>query len=261
MKASSGRRDLLAHMLFLDLSLPTAAENLALDEALLDSVDEQPSAPELLRLWECPQYAAVLGRSGKVAEEVNLPACDAAGVPVLRRSSGGGTVLVGPGCLMYSLRLSYEQRPYLRELDRAHLAVLATNAVALNRLLPELHCEPQGTSDLASTASAQDQSRRKFSGNSLRCKRNFLLYHGTLLYDFDLPLIERLLKPPPRQPDYRQERTHGEFVMNLPGDAAALRTAISEAWKANELLEHWPKELTAELLQQRYLRDEWNRER
>lgn len=241
-------------MFLLDLSLPTAAENLALDEALLDSVDEQPAAPELLRLWESPQIAAVLGRSGKVAEEVDLAACKAAEVPILRRTSGGGTVLLGQGCLMYSLRLSYERRPHLRALDQAHLEVLSTVAAALNRLLPGLKIEPRGTSDLAS-------GNRKFSGNSLRCKRNHLLYHGTLLYDFDLPLIERLLKPPPRQPDYRQERTHGEFVMNLPCEVADLRSALIQAWKATERAPEWPRELTNQLLEQRYRRPEWNSER
>lgn len=245
-------------MLLLDLSLPTAAENLALDEALLDSADEQiggqPAAPELLRLWECPQTAAVLGRSGKVAEEVELAACEAAGVPVLRRTSGGGTVLLGPGCLMYSLLLSYEQRPHLRALDQAHHEVLSTLAAALNRLSPELNCEPRGTSDLVS-------GTRKFSGNSVRCKRNYLLYHGTLLYDFDLPSIEQLLKPPPRQPEYRKQRAHGEFVMNLPLRAFQLREALVSAWEATEPTTSWPQELTRQLLCDRYAQWAWNFER
>lgn len=241
-------------MLLLDLSLPTAAENLALDEALLDAADEQLEAPELLRLWECPQFAAVLGRSGKVAEEVELAACETAAVPILRRTSGGGTVLLGPGCLMYSLLLSYEQRQSLRALDQAHQEVLSTIAAALNRLLPALNCGPRGTSDLVG-------GNRKFSGNSLRCKRNFLLYHGTLLYDFDLPRIEQLLKPPPRQPEYREQRRHGEFVMNLPIGAEQIRSALIAAWQANEIAASWPQQLTQQLLETRYLRSEWNFER
>jgi lipoate-protein ligase A len=245
-------------MLLLDLSLPTPAENLALDEALLDSADEQtggqPAAPELLRLWECPQTAVVLGRSGKVAEEVELAACEAAGVRVLRRTSGGGTVLLGPGCLMYSLLLSYEQRPHLRALDQAHHEVLSTLAAAVNRLCPELKCEPRGTSDLVS-------GNRKFSGNSLRCKRNYLLYHGTLLYDFDLPRIEQLLKPPPRQPVYREQRRHGEFVMNLPLAVGDLRKALIQAWQANDIATSWPQELTRQLLRDRYAQWAWNFER
>ena len=38
----------------------------------------------------------------------------------------------------------------------------------------------------------------KFSGNSARCRRRWLLYHGTLLYDFPLALVARCLKMPPR---------------------------------------------------------------
>ncbi len=245
-------------MLLLDLSLPTAAENLALDEALLDSADEQPAGPavssEMLRLWECPQLAAVLGRSGKVAEEVDLAACAAAGVPVLRRTSGGGTVLLGPGCLMYSLLLSYEQRPHLRALDQAHHEVLSTMAAALNQLCPQLKCEPLGTSDLVSEG-------RKFSGNSLRCKRNFLLYHGTLLHHFDLARIEQFLKPPPRQPEYREQRPHREFVVNLPLQAGDLRRTLIQAWQANEVAKSWPQQLTHQLLHHRYSQRAWNLER
>ena len=36
-------------MYFLDLTLPTLAENLALDEALL--LDAEAGGPEVLRLW------------------------------------------------------------------------------------------------------------------------------------------------------------------------------------------------------------------
>lgn len=247
-------------MLLLDLTLPTAAENLALDEALLDAVDDEPAAPELLRLWECPQYAVVLGRSCRAAEEVELRVCAAEGVPVLRRTSGGGTVVIGPGCLMYSLRLSYLQRPHLRMLDQAHLEVLQTTAAAINGLLDDSTIQPRGTSDLAI-------GDWKVSGNSLRCKRNFLLYHGTLLYDFDLARVARWLKPPPREPDYREHRPHGAFVRNLPAFPDRLQSALIAAWRATEVVDvrspaaTITQQLAVELLHNRYSRDEWNLER
>lgn len=241
-------------MLLLDLTLPTAAENLALDEALLDSVDEDPAAPELLRLWENPHHAVVLGRSCRAADEVDLRECAAASVPVLRRTSGGGTVVIGPGCLMYSLRLSYSLRPPMRMLDRAHQQVLETTAAAINGLLPAVTVQPQGTSDLT-------VGDYKVSGNSLRCKRNYLLYHGTLLYDFDLPRVSRWLKPPPREPDYRGHRPHGEFVRNLPLPAAQLKQALIAAWHADEVPLAWPQALTSQLLATRYSRNDWNLER
>src|SRR4051812_32394695 len=111
-------------MQFLDLTLPTLAENLALDEALLDEAEDAGRPQECLRLWESPELAVVLGRSSKVHDEVDQGACEADGVTIGRRSSGGCAVVIGPGCLMYSLVLSYDLRPHLRILEDAHRFVL-----------------------------------------------------------------------------------------------------------------------------------------
>jgi lipoate-protein ligase A len=244
----------------LDLTLPTAAENLALDEALLEAAENDVSSDlnagnrELLRFWESPEIAVVLGRSGKVAEEVNEYACRTAKVPVLRRTSGGGTVVIGPGCLQYSLLLSYALRPQLRMLDEAHRFVLSTVAEALNELLDGDVVDVQGTSDLAI-------GQHKISGNSLRCKRDFLLYHGTFLYEFDLRLAELFLLPPPRQPKYRRGRKHTAFMRNMQMDPENYRFALTTAWEANELVTKWPEAKVRDLVEQRYSKDEWNRER
>jgi len=98
---------------------------------------------------------------------------------------------------------------------------------------------------------------RKFSGNSLRVKRDWLLYHGTLLYDFPLPLLGTCLGTPPRQPAYRAGRRHVEFVANLPLAAPALRTAIAATFDAREPLTAWPAALTAQLAAEKFTRDEW----
>src|SRR5262245_40949097 len=91
-------------MTCLELTLPTAAENLACDEALLDLCEDH-GADEILRFWEPRNYFVVLGYGNKAAAEVDLEACAAEKIPVLRRCSGGGTVLQGPGCLNYALIL------------------------------------------------------------------------------------------------------------------------------------------------------------
>ena len=99
--------------------------------------------------------------------------------------------------------------------------------------------------------------RRKFSGNSLRCRRRTVLYHGTLLYDFDLALIPRWLAEPPRQPEYRVRRAHGEFVANLPLTRQQLDQALRTAFGADELLPDWPRGRVAELVAQRYADPKW----
>jgi len=209
----------------LDLTLPTPAENIALDEALLDAAEDQREPVETLRFWESPLPAVIVGRSSKIALEVRQEACQRDGVPVLRRSSGGAAVVIGPGCLMYALVLNLARRPALRAVDAAHRFVLGTLAEALRPLVPEVRC--RGISDLV-------LGERKFSGNSLRLKRHNLLYHGTILYDFRLEWIGRYLAMPPREPDYRNGRPHEQFVTNLPLHASEIRQAIQAAWAAFE---------------------------
>jgi lipoate---protein ligase len=236
-------------MQYLDLTLPTAAENLALDEALLEEAEAAAAPTETLRLWEPRLPMVVAGRSSRVADEVRLDACRDLGVPVLRRASGGATVVSGPGCLMYALVLGYRLRPELRVVAAAHRRVLGTLAAALAALVPGVRC--RGTSDLA-------LGELKFSGNSARLRRDNLLYHGTLLYDFPPGLIERLLSMPPRMPEYRAGRSHAGFIANLPLGAETLRQTLVAAFDAREPCRTWPAERTARLVAEKYGRPEWN---
>jgi lipoate-protein ligase A len=236
----------------LALTLGEPAANLALDEALLEAAEAGEQTDEVLRLWEPAEPLVVVGRSGRVAEEVDLAACETANVPVLRRASGGGTIVAGPGCLMYALVLAVSQRPELAKVDLAHRYVLERLASALRPLVPQVAWE--GTSDLALAG-------RKFSGNSLRCKRRHVLYHGTLLYDFALELAPRLLRPPPREPEYRAGRRHADFITNLPVERSALESALIAAWDADQPLATWPRDAVERLCAERYRLDEWNRQR
>jgi lipoate---protein ligase len=232
---------------FLDLTLPTLAENLALDEALLLEAEDGRGG-EVLRFWEWPSAAVVLGAGCRLADDVDEAACRADGVPVLRRASGGGTVLLGPGCLCYSLVLAYARAAELRDITASYGYILGRVAAALRGLLPD--AEHAGTSDLASGG-------RKFSGNAQQRKRDHLLHHGTLLYDFDLDRVGRYLRMPARQPEYRGRREHAAFLQNLPCGADELRHRLRETWGADALLPDWPSERTGRLAAEKYTRGEW----
>lgn len=179
-------------------------ENVALDAALFEALDAGVR-DEALRVWEAPRPAVVVGRFGSVEREVIEPACRTDQVPVVRRISGGGAVVIGPGCLNYSLILSLDDRPELREVARSYDLVLGWVAEALG--VPGLR--RAGASDLA-------LHDRKIGGSAQRRGRRALLHHGTVLYAFDAAAMERYLKPPPRQPAYRAHRPHAAFVTNAP---------------------------------------------
>ncbi len=234
-------------MRFLDLTLPAAADNLALDEALLLAA-EAGAGGEVLRLWEWPRPAVVLGTGCRLAEEVDEETCRIDGVPILRRSSGGGTVLLGPGCLLYTLVLRYDRAPELTQIQPSYRFILGRIGRALGG------GTPAGISDLA-------QGGRKVSGNAQQRKRDHLLHHGTLLYAFDLQRVGRYLRPPPRQPDYRAGREHADFLRNLDLSRDELKGRLRAAWQADEELEAWPEGRVRQLVREKYGSPEWVRRR
>jgi len=241
-------------MWLLDLTLESPEADLALDDALLHEAETADSATplETLRLWEPAAPAVIVGRASKVDDEVDRAWCSANKIPVLRRTSGGCAIVTGPGCLMYAVVLDLEQRPHLRSIEQAHRHVLGTLLAALEPFAPGMRRD--GSSDLVLGIC-------KVSGNSLHLKSRALLYHGTLLYNFPLPLISQALKMPQKQPDYRAGREHGAFVANLPLTQAELKSALAQAWQAEMPRAAWPKAETEALLHSKYRAPEWNLQR
>jgi lipoate---protein ligase len=235
-------------MRYLDRTFGTPQENLACDEALLDWCEEG-FPDEILRFWEPRQDFVVLGYSNKTATEVNLNSCRSLDIPVLRRCSGGGAVLQGPGCLNYCLILKIGSG-----ITEANKLVMEKHRDALHPvILPSFHSSisVQGHTDLTLDG-------LKFSGNSQRRRRHFLLFHGTFLLNADLALIERVLPMPTRRPVYRQDRAHREFLTNLNLTAPQLRAVLQKAWRADEPLTDIPLDKIQSLTATRYSSEDWN---
>jgi lipoate-protein ligase A len=207
----------------LDLTCATLPEDLALDEALLLAAEEDGAGPTL-RLWEPPGYAVVLGASGRLADEVRRDACHADGVPVYRRSSGGGTVVLGPGVVNVAVVLPLDLDPRLAAVETAQVLVLERFAAALRALGPPVAV--RGSGDLTVDG-------RKVAGSAQRRLRRHVLIHATLLNTLDLGCIPRYLAEPRRQPSYREGRSHADFLANLGLPPEALRDALAAAWRAS----------------------------
>ncbi|MBI2684682.1 MAG: lipoate--protein ligase family protein [Acidobacteria bacterium] len=198
---------------WMDVSLPEPAENLQLDEQLL------AEGVGVLRVWESGRECVVMGQGGRADREAKLDACEAEGVPVLRRCSGGGTVVLGPGCLNYALVLPLDWEPRWR--DVAFSMQWVTQRVCEALGVP--YVMPAGQSDLA-------LHNKKVSGSAQRRTRHAFLHHGTLLYDFDVRRVAQLLQMPARRPPYRAARGHAEFLTNLPVPVLELKARLAAAW-------------------------------
>lgn len=223
---------------------------LALDEALLLMADDGELG-EVFRTWEFARPTVVIGRSSKVAAEVNRSYCAEHRIPVLRRCSGGAAIAAGPGCLMYSVVLDLRERPGLQKIDAAHRFVMERLLAAVGRQLSGAAF--QGTCDLT-------WGGRKFSGNSLRLARHHLLYHGTVLYDADLERVAGCLGVAPRQPDYRRGRSHEAFITNVPLEPARLARDLASLFGVDGREPFGPRfaPRIEQLKRDRYRRPEWH---
>jgi len=235
-------------MKYVELTMSTPEANLAGDEALLDQCEEG-HGEEVLRFWEPPGLFIVLGYSGRVEEEVNLANWRCRPVPILRRCSGGGAVVQGPGCLNYSLVLRILDTEAFSSIVKTNACITQRHQAALTPVLgPTLTV--QGSTDLA-------LGTLKFSGNSQRRRRQFVLFHGTFLLNFDLEQIETLLSYPPRQPYYRQHRAHRDFVTNLKIAPDRIKEALKTCWKATCELDTVPLESIRQLAREKYSSPGW----
>ena len=238
-----------AAMKLLDLTLRTPEENLACDEVLLDGC-EAGGGEDLLRFWEPRGYFVVVGYADRVATEVDVAACAADGVPILRRCSGGGTVLQGPGCLNYSLILRIGEGSALQTISGANHFIMQRHRGAFVPVLGEA-VAVRGLTDLA-------LSGRKFSGNSQRRRRRCLLFHGTFLLEFDLARVERYLPMPSKQPGYRRDRAHSEFLTNLGIPAVQVKALLRDAWGATDLATTVPLDAINALVREKHSTPAWN---
>jgi lipoate-protein ligase A len=233
-------------MNFCDLTLPTPQQNLACDEALLDLSDEG-LAGDVLRLWEPAHYFVAMGYANKISDEVHSSFCDFTGIPILRRCTGGGAVLQGPGVLNYSLILRAEGD--LHNISATNNFILKRHQLALAAIL-KAPVEIQGHTDLAIGG-------LKFSGNSQRRKKHFLLFHGSILLHLDIALVEKALPFPSREPDYRLGRSHSDFLLNLKVPSELIKNTLRKCWNAAQP-PNIPDEQIALLAREKYSRPEWN---
>lgn len=237
-------------MQYIELTLPDPESNLACDEALLEWFEARRAADGLLRVWEPEDHFVVLGHSNRIDAEVNFAACESQRVPILRRLSGGGTVMQGPGCLNYSLILRNGVDISL-DIRGAFQFVLEHHKQCIQEMIGD-RVDIAGVSDLVING-------RKFSGNAQYRKRWFTLVHGTFLLNLDSAIVARCLRLPLKQPAYRQNRSHSCFMCNLHLDPIQVREALRAVWFASDPFTQIPHAMIADLKNRRYGRKDWTR--
>lgn len=155
----------------------------------------------LFRFFETQRNAVVLSSSNTAQRETFEEVCAEFDIPILQRRGGGGTVLLGPGCLVLTFAFFakdvFSNQRYFHLINELWAAALAD--VGIEGL------ETRGHSDIA-------KGDKKIAGTSLFRRKHLVVYQGSLLVRPDFDLIEKVLRHPSREPDYRQGRGHRTFL-------------------------------------------------
>lgn len=192
------------------------------DDDLLHAAlrDGQPR----VRVYRPHQTAVVLGRGSQPEVEVQLDAVGNDGIALLKRRGGGCSVVLDPGNLIVSVALPIPGfggiRPAFRRISDWLIGALARAGIP--------GVKQAGISDLAF-------GNRKLGGACIYRARGLLYYSTTLLFQPDLNLVEKYLKHPPREPEYRAGRSHRAFMGSL-ADVAGLTGIDSFAARLDRIL-------------------------
>jgi lipoate-protein ligase A len=239
---------------------PLGPRAFALDIAL-DEVLVRRGSP-VVRVWRPLQRVVVLGVASRAADELLLEQCRADNLPVLRRSTGGGAVLVTPDVACFSCIMPHERHPKAKQISGAYALAFEGLARAFGTLGLDVDFERPGDVAL---------SGRKIVGLAQARRRRATLVHGVIPVGIDPELFERYIAHPESEPPYRSGRRHRDFVTTLAretgssGEVLMRRTlsALAQGLSGAEPSAAEPDglaELLAEarkLVDERYGRDDW----
>lgn len=222
----------------LDTGLRPAAQNIALNRALLEArdADEIPSTLRFLRFAPC----ALLGHHQSAEQELNLDYCNAQRITIQRRITGGGAIYFDEGQLGWELYL------HRRDLDTSDMQTISRRlchaaATAISALGVDARYRPRNDIEV---------DGRKISGTGGAFDGDALLFQGTLLIEFDVEKMLRVLRIPVEKlsdkaiASARERVTSLKELLGRRPDADLVRRYLTEAFESEFGVEFSEGELT-----------------
>lgn len=193
----------------IDTGERSARWNIAMTAALAE-LHHKGEIGDTLRLHRYPR-SVLIGRNQSLAEAVDLAQCEAYGVEVARRVTGGGAVYMTPGALAWDLVMA--RKDFQGDLARASEMIGAGIAAGLMRLGLPARYRAQNEVEIGG---------RKICGLSGSFDGGTLVCQGTILIDVKFDDMARFLRLPLPQTQ-RNLHDHLTTVTERLGRAPAHR--------------------------------------
>jgi len=170
----------------LDTGARSAAENMAVDETLLE-LKAGEKIPHTLRFLQFSNPSVLVGHHQSVEEEVRLDYCRTKGVEINRRLTGGGALYWGRKELGWEIYISKKDPRIPSRIEDLYRKIGEAAARGLRHLGVRAHFRPRNDIEIRG---------RKISGTGGTELSGAILFQGTVLVDFDVDEMLRALRIP-----------------------------------------------------------------
>ena len=248
-----------------------AAMNMAIDEAML--LTQKASVQPTLRFYDWLQPAFSFGYFQRISEEVDVSACDAHSIELVRRMTGGGTVIHGWD-VTYTIIVPHGSGMFPKDISAAYCAISDCLINGLQRLGIDVAHQIEkpiagNAPNICLTNPAQYDTLldgKKIAGVSQRRNQAGVMYQGYIA--LDLPTSD-VLALASRQVSFDQVAAGKSTAINqcrsAPIRRKQLEDAVAVAFQETldiELVEAEPSpeeiETAESLAQTKYGCAEWN---
>jgi len=178
-------------------------------------------------VWEPDRTIVIMGKGSDPDDELLAENILRDNVPVVKRSTGGCSVIVAPNMFVTSLVLK-------NNFDKKNNEYFDLfNSVLVNTFqkLGVENIALDGISDITLNG-------LKVVGSAIYRNKDLVFYHAVINIAGDINLLEEYLKVPSRQPKYRQGRAHKDFVTSFKVQGYDLKFTDFEQALKTEWLWH-----------------------
>ena len=187
----------------IDTGLRSAAQNIAFNRALLEArqAEESPSTLRFLRFTP----SALIGFHQSVAQELNLDYCREHNVTVQRRITGGGAIYFDETQLGWELYL-HKRDLGMTDMQSISRRICEAAARGISALGVDARFRPRNDIEV---------DGRKISGTGGAFDGDALMYQGTLLIQFDVEKMLRVLRIPAEKLSDKAVASARDRIVNL----------------------------------------------
>jgi lipoate-protein ligase A len=158
-------------------------------------------------VWQPEGTLIVLGQSNTPEWSLIIENIEADNIPVTKRPTGGEAVVLTRQMAVITVAREFRETITSKDFFKV------INGMMLD-MLSDLGIKNYGMKGISDITI----DNRKILGSSMHRREKRLVYHAVLNISEDSGIFERYLKHPGREPDYRLNRRHSEFVTSLKSE-------------------------------------------